>query len=101
MEIKQNIEKLDYATYCVKIELPDGQMVTRTYERSNEVYPAYKTLMEVLGRYDGVGIYVETNCKALAREYNSEHQNPNSTLLNDLKEIIARRGLSVTINYVA
>jgi len=101
MDIKQYIEKLDYATYCVTLELPDGQLVTRTYERSNEVFPAYKTLVEVLGRYDGVGIHVETSCRALAREYNAEHQNPNSTLLNDLKEIIARRGLSVTISYVA
>lgn len=101
MNIKQTIENLDHGIYSVQIELPDNQLITRTYERSNEIFPAYKTLVEVLRRYDGVGIYVETNCKALAKEYNAEYQNRNSKLLNELQEIIARRGLSVTIDYVA
>lgn len=101
MEIRQRIEKLDFAVYRVTLELPEGELITRTYERSNEVFPAYKTLVEVLRQYDGIGIHVETNCKALADEYNAETQNPNARLLNQLKEIIAQRGLSVMISYAA
>lgn len=99
MNITQRIEKLDFATYYVTLELPNGDLITRTYERSNQVFPAYKTLVEVLRRYDGVGIHIKTNCKAIADEYNAEYQNPNSKLLNELKEEIARRGLSVMIDY--
>lgn len=97
--IIQRIKRTDHAEYELQLELPDGNLITRSYTRSNEIFPAYKTLGEVLRKYDGVGIHVETNCLSLVAEFNTVQSNPNSRLLNELHEIIARRGLSVTIAY--
>uniref|UniRef100_UPI0020C1443C hypothetical protein n=1 Tax=Lysinibacillus fusiformis TaxID=28031 RepID=UPI0020C1443C len=69
--------------------------------RSNEIYPAFKTLIRVLQPLKDVAVHVQTESKALADEYNATQQNPNSALLNHLKMVIARQNPDVTIECVA
>lgn len=101
MTMTQTIKQIDFAEYDVVIELPNGELYANNFKRSNEVHPAYRTLMIVLRAYENATIHIKTNCKPLATEFNAIVQNPHAALLQNLKAIIARRNLDVTIEYVA
>lgn len=95
-QIKQSIKKLGDATYEVTLNV-DGEEYSEVFERSNAVFPAYKSLTKALYEFDGVAIDVITDSEAVVREFNTV-ENSNSTLLNSLKNVIARNALVVTIS---
>jgi len=101
LKMTQTITRIDFAEYDVQIELPSGELFTRNYKRSNEVHPAYRTIIMVLRAYKDVALHIETNCKPLATEFNAIEQNPNSALLSNLKAVIARNNIDLTVEYVA
>ncbi|WP_374965503.1 hypothetical protein [Lysinibacillus sp. RS5] len=101
MKLKQTITQVDVAEYDVQIEMPDGTIYTKTFSRSNAIYPAFKTLIRMLQPFEDVALHVQTNSRPLADEYNAIQQNPNAALLNHLKMVIARQNLDVTIECVA
>jgi len=101
LTMTQTITPIDFAEYDVQIELPNGELYVKNYKRSNEVHPAYRTLMIVLRAYDDVAIHVKTNCKPLATEFNAVVENPNAALLRNLKSVIARHNLDVTVEYAS
>lgn len=101
VKLKQTLTQVDVAEYDVQIELPDGSLYRETFTRSNAIYPAFKTLIRTLQPFKDDAIHVETNSKPLAEEYNAARQNPNAALLNNLKTVIARQNLDVTVEYVA
>ncbi len=100
LTIKQKVTETGPATVEVVIELPDESIFREVYHNGNLVFPAFVSLRKVLQHYKKIEIAVITTSEPLAREYNYEHQNPNARLLMELNKIIARNGLTVSIEYV-
>lgn len=96
VNITQIIREKDAATFEVTLNV-DGKEVVEVFEKSNAVFPVYKTITEVLHDYDGVSVKVKTNSPILVKEFN-EIENRNSTLLQRLRNIAARNAVVLTIN---
>jgi len=95
IEVKQMIERLEAATFKAKIEV-EGKEYVYTYARSNAIFPAYKSLVEVLRKYYDDEVLLETNCKQLATEL-EKAPNRNTTLLNMFDDVVTKNNLTVTI----
>ncbi|MGN7409850.1 hypothetical protein [Sporosarcina sp. SAFN-010] len=98
IEITQQIEQTDPAEYVVTI-LKDGEEYEKeVFSRSNAVFPAYRTLINVLRDFEDDTVHVLTDSAPLAREFNNT-PNPNATMLRQLNDVVARQGLTVTIEH--
>lgn len=97
-EITQKIEQTGPAEYVVKI-LKNGEEYEKTeFTRSNAVFPAYRTLINMLRDFEDEEVHVLTDSAPLAREFNNT-PNPNATMLRNLKDVAARQGVTVTITH--
>lgn len=96
--IKQTIEKVADGEYCVIMKVGEEDEYTTEFNRSNAVFPAFRELTHALLEFEDCNVQVTTNSGPLATEFNSL-PNPNATLLNNLKEVAARQGITLTIIY--
>lgn len=95
INVKQTIERLEAATFKVTIEV-DGNEYVNTYKRSNAIFPAYKSLVEVLRNYQDDEVLLETNSKQLATELMNS-PNRNTTLLNMFDDVVTKNNLTVNV----
>lgn len=98
--IEQTVLKVGFREYQTEVTHADNSIDIREFSDTNAVFPAYKSLMHALARYEGEQLHIKTDSYALATEYNATLQNPNASLLTRLKDKIAERKLNVTIEYV-
>ncbi|WP_025783069.1 hypothetical protein [Sporosarcina sp. D27] len=97
-EITQQIEQTGPAEYTVTL-LKDGEEYgEEVFTRSNAVFPAYRTLINVLRDFEDKTVHVLTDSAPLAREFNNT-PNPNATMLRQLNDVVARQGLTVIITH--
>lgn len=101
--IHQTINEIDLATFEATVSVLDGagseinRKITR-YERANEIYTAYKSLLKALNyirRRGPAEIEIFTNQKSLVDELNGS-LNPNTTLNRILRETLTKQNASIT-----
>jgi ribonuclease HI len=96
--IHQTINEIDPATFEATVSATNetGETIssaTLVYERANEIYAAYKSLLKALNwlrRFGSVEIELFTNQKSLADELNGS-LNPNTTLNLILREALTKQ----------
>ncbi|GMN97978.1 hypothetical protein [Parageobacillus thermoglucosidasius] len=101
--INQTVEMIAPATFDATVSVLDenGSEIKRTitrYERANEIYAAYKSLLKALNwlrRQGQVEIELFTNQKSLVNELNGS-LNPNTTLNRILHESLTKQNASIT-----
>lgn len=101
--IHQTINEIDLATFETTVFVFDetGNEINRTitrYERANEIYAAYKSLLKALNyirRHGPAEIELFTNQKSLADELTGS-LNPNTTLNRILRETLTKQNASIT-----
>lgn len=94
--ITQTIEHVGDAAYKVTLEI-DGNTYEEHYERSNAVFPAYKTIINAIKTLENVShVTVTTNSEQLIYEYN-KLPNKNATLLRQLRETAALKGVTLSV----
>jgi ribonuclease HI len=101
--INQTIKEIGPATFDATVSVFDetGSEINRTitrYERANEIYAAYKSLLKALNwlrRHGQVEIELFTNQKSLVNELNGS-LNPNTTLNRILNESLTKQNASIT-----
>lgn len=101
LKIEQKVTKVGVIEVETYVTLPSGVVVHTHYDRSNMVFPAYNSLIDVLKGYKNVTIHVTTDSKALADEYNAEKQNTHATHLSNLLRLVARQNLALTVEYAS
>ncbi|NNU88673.1 hypothetical protein ETC04_16445 [Geobacillus sp. MR] len=101
--INQTVEMVAPATFEATVSALDEtgseikRMITR-YERANEIYTAYKSLLKALNylrRYAPVEIEIFTNQKSFADELNGS-LNLHTTLNRILRETMTKQGARIT-----
>lgn len=97
VKITQTLEQTGDASYLVKLEVDKGvdmEVIEFRYDRCNQVFPAYRSLINILPDYEDVHIELQTDSEALVREYN-DLPNKNARLLQILKETLERQGITL------
>ncbi|KPD00596.1 hypothetical protein LR69_01248 [Geobacillus sp. BCO2] len=101
--IHQTINEINPATFEATVSVFDEtgseikRMITR-YERANEIYAAYRSLLKALNwlrRHGPAEIELFTNQKSLADELNGS-LNQNTTLNRILRETLTKQNASIT-----
>ncbi len=100
IQIEQTLTKVAAAEVDVILSV-EGEEIFREYKRSNNVFPAYHSLIEVLRGYTDATIHVKTNSKALADEYNATYENRHATHLGNLMQVISRNNIDLAVELVA
>lgn len=98
MDVYQKIERIGPAQFEAEIKLVDGdkteKITTRTYERCNSIFAAYKSLIKALRGLHDCTVTLHTNHHQLSVELFHE-RSKNTTLANMLDDIIARNNLEI------
>lgn len=95
--IKQTVEQVAPAVYDVTITREGADPIRDTYEKTNAVFPAYRSLFKELYKCRGCDVLLTTN-SVIAREFN-DAENQNTRLLQQLKEIQAQYDVKLTVEY--
>ena len=95
VNIVQTIEELGDSSYRVTLDI-SGEVTSEDFYKTNQVFPVYRSLIEALTDIEDAEVEVITNSDRLATEYN-EIENRNATLLKQLKNIVSRNGIILTI----
>ncbi|WP_258434069.1 hypothetical protein [Heyndrickxia coagulans] len=94
----QKVERIGPAQFEAEIKLVDGdeteKITTRTYERCNSIYAAYKSLIKALRGLHDCTITLYTNHHQLSVEL-FEERAKNTTLANMLDDIIAINNVEI------
>ncbi|MED4311686.1 hypothetical protein P9210_03590 [Heyndrickxia coagulans] len=94
----QKIERIGPAQFEAEIKLVDGsgneKITTRTYERCNSIFAAYKSLIIAIRGLHDCTVTLHTNHHQLSVELFHERAK-NTTLANMLDDIIARNNLEI------
>lgn len=99
MEIKitQKLIKTGDASYQIRMEVDsanDIEIIEFNYEKTNAIYPLYRSLIEVLKQYENVHIKLKTSSEVFVREVKGI-PNKNTRLLEILKEIKERQNITI------
>ncbi|WP_251460087.1 hypothetical protein [Weizmannia agrestimuris] len=98
MELYQKIERIGPARFEAEIKLVDDagteKVMTRTYERCNSIFVAYKSLITALRGLHDCTITLHTNHHQLSVELFHERAK-NTTLANMLDDITAINNLEI------
>ncbi|MDL5039510.1 hypothetical protein [Heyndrickxia coagulans] len=98
MEMYQKIERIGPAQFEAEIKLVDGdgteKITTRTYERCNSIYAAYKSLITALRGLHDCTVTLHTNHHQLSVELFHERAK-NTTLANMLDDIITINNIKI------
>ncbi|MGG3707359.1 hypothetical protein [Heyndrickxia coagulans] len=98
MDMFQKIERIGPAQFQAEIKLVNGdgneKITTRTYERCNSIFAAYKSLITALRGLHDCTITLYTNHHQLSVELFHE-RSKNTTLANMLDDITAINNLEI------
>ncbi|MEK5426964.1 hypothetical protein [Cytobacillus sp. FSL R7-0680] len=98
MYLKQKIERIDPAVFTAETTFTDkaGNVIvrSRTYERCNSIYAAYKSLVFALYDVEDCEVKFTTNHRQLNREL-FEEKNKNTTLANMLDDVLAKNNIKL------
>lgn len=98
MDMYQKIERIGPAQFEAEIKLVDGdeteKITTRTYERCNSIYAAYKSLIKALRGLQDCTVTLHTNHHQLSMEL-FEERAKNTTLANMLDDILAVNNIKI------